>query len=550
MAKKDEEIISQKRGRNRVRSSSVEVNSIDTIKESPLFDDKENTFKETATDELSEAVLELESIKSRTDNSKQTEHKNNSIQKDKEQKHNKTSKKSEGGDEAEENDGPVTKTLSFALKIMVFVVLVIIVITCAVVYKQNRDTDAKYAKIEEYSRYIDGYFQVTNEGSMDLYEGYFTDKTRIAEEYEYFQDGVYQENARKLITALLSTLSVEYNTTSNGTKDVSDDSNVMISHIDFEEFKEFIYNRSKDIRTDVKNLKTGTPKDRQLIKNYIMSNMADYIGECTTRVQESAIITVYKDKKTDKKTLDPSIDEKIYNMVLNTKDIEDIFNIYYDIIKKDIKDEDYTEYCKRMDKKYGSGKKTRDLFVESYIFDLDYKKENGISKIVGDGSLENPAAIGTEVESVYKAKIKNKKGRRKTKKCKILVSVDKAYIGEDAIAYANSLDSRNRGLSMDLTGTLMILDVSIKNMTKNKFTIDSNFGAVDEYGNLYYSTGEVYGMKRVATIKKYGTVKMQYYILCDKLDTKTAIYGADFDKKIPYVYFNVIQQYTGNKEQQ
>lgn len=524
MAKKEQMIMQQNRGRVRDRGSSAPRDDETSLK--ATSQSIELNKNGTATDSMSEAVLESEKkVTPRIEP-------NSTVKVEKPE-----------GSSAE-------KTLSLVIKLLAFFIILIVLVIIFTVVRQNKITRDKYAKVEEYTQYIDGYFQVMNEANIDVYQGYFDTNTKIAEEYEYFQDGVHAESSKKLLGSLLSTVSIQYNTAPNGMKDVSETSNVTLSYIDYNALKQIIFEDASSIKLGVKDIKTGTPKDRQIIKTFILENLSEYVSESNVRVQESAIIDIVNTKvdKVSYRYLDSSIDEKIYSTVLKSEGLVAIFDLYYDIIRGDIKKgEDFETYEERMDKKYIEGGKSRESYVEEYIYDVDYKAENGISKLVGEGTLDKPASISTEVESVYKATVKTKKGY-KTKKCKVLVSVDKAYVGEDAIAYANSLDARNRGLTLDLTGTIMILDVSIKNLTKEKFNIVSNFGVVDEYGNLFYSTGKIYGMRDTASLKKYGTAKMQYYILCDTLDTKTLIYGADFNKKIPYVYFNTIQEYVSTDE--
>lgn len=469
---------------------------------------------------------------------------------DKSKKKNDKEENDEDYEELETGIDKLSKGLNKFIKILAFGLFAVVAIAVVGNIRSNKKLEEAEAKRTEYEQYLDGFIVALNEGNKESINNYFSEESLIGEEFEYFQDGVYMENSIKLLQAILSTVSFDYCLTDTGKADAGLQTNLNIKYIDYDELAESVFSDAKGISEGAKAIKTKTQLDKQILKNYCLGYLADEIKGRVGNAKVSYTVNIneeVQDKKVVSRTIAQDVDQKIESLLFESESLTLCYRIMTDAIKGKIEDGmTYSEYITSLDKeRLTDGLSDEKNYIKDNQFGVLVKQEEGINKLCGDGTPSNMATIGTEVQSIYKAKVKkkNKKGKTKTvsKNCKILININEIYSGDNAIVYANSISTANRGLSSNLTGKLFIIDYTISNLSNYTFKVKNNMGVVDDFGNQFYSTGKIHGLKESGTLKKKGSITLQYYILCDNLETKYLVYGIDFKKKYPYVWFNAIQ---------
>lgn len=454
----------------------------------------------------------------------------------------------------EEEAIKITNGINRIIKIVALAILIVVVIIVVNQIRAMKKLESDEATRQKYETYLNEYEGALNDGDKDMIQRYFKDQSLISEEFDYFQDGVYKDNSVELIKSILKTVSFDYELTSAGRPNTNVVTNLTVKYIDFEALARSIFEDSTGIRESAKSVKTKTQLDRQILKNFSLKYLADKISGMKVSAEKKCTVNIlkYGSKKASMEYISNDFDKELDTLLFENEEINLSYKIITDAIKGKIKQGDsYEEYINKLDKLKTTGV---DIDKNNYIkdgqFGVTTKESNGVSKTCGEGTPESMASVGTEMQSIYRATVikKNKSGKtiKKKKNCKVLISVNKVYSGQDAIDYANSVSNMNRGLSSNLTGKLMIVDYTICNLTKETFHVDNNMGIVDSSGNPFYSTGKVYGVKTEGTLKKNGSLNLQFYILCDNIETKYLIYGVDFKKKYPYVWFNCVQSCFGD----
>lgn len=152
---------------------------------------------------------------------------------------------------------------------------------------------------------------------------------------------------------------------------------------------------------------------------------------------------------------------------------------------------------------------------------------------VGDGTVKYPAGIGTPiitkclgVDGVYHD---------------VEVAMQGYWVGEDAIDYAESFSSRNRGFTTSSVVQLICFEFTIKNLENVTVTLNSELTLCDKNANISSRTGTMYGFSNEnITIKAGETVRINDWASSTELQQKYAGWGKTFGRQYDMVYFDCL----------
>lgn len=160
----------------------------------------------------------------------------------------------------------------------------------------------------------------------------------------------------------------------------------------------------------------------------------------------------------------------------------------------------------------------------------------GIIADLGDGSLENPAAIGTSIlTSVIK---KNSKG--KYTKYPIRVRMVEYGVSEDAISWFESINEKNRGIDISSEVQFCYYKFEVTNLSNKTLTIKDNSALCDSSAMLSARTGTIFGVKDKIKLKPDETGIIESWNKSTELNKKYVVWGADFERQESLVWFRVL----------
>lgn len=201
------------------------------------------------------------------------------------------------------------------------------------------------------------------------------------------------------------------------------------------------------------------------------------------------------------------------------------------------KDKKKTEEPVKMNQELMIGRR----WCGAHYLQTGYKNEKGELEVImpqrGDGTLEKPATINTSILTYVLSK--DKKGKEIA--TPIRVELVKLLTGDECLKDLADHDSRNRGLDESSQTRYASLAFKVTNLSKNKLTIKDNSSLADQSGNLSGRTGTVYGLTTSATLNKGESAIIESWVSSTELDRKYLIWGADFNKKSPNIYFGVFK---------
>lgn len=152
---------------------------------------------------------------------------------------------------------------------------------------------------------------------------------------------------------------------------------------------------------------------------------------------------------------------------------------------------------------------------------------------VGDGSVENPAGIGTPI--ITKAIGADGKYHD------VEVTLEGYWKGEDAINYAEKFSERNRGFTTVSVVQLITFEVTIKNLEDVAVTIDSEMTLCDRNANISSRTGTMYGFSNEGiTLEPGESIMVNDWASSTELEQKYACWGRTFGRQFSTVYFDCL----------
>lgn len=177
-----------------------------------------------------------------------------------------------------------------------------------------------------------------------------------------------------------------------------------------------------------------------------------------------------------------------------------------------------------------------------------YRLSTGKTKVnpqLGDGTLDNPASVGTGV--LYTQGV-NKDG--KVVDAPIRVQLSEFRVGGDAIKWYEDHDARNRGFDVRSNVVQVGMVFTITNLSNEKLTIHDDSSISDDNGNLASRTGTVYGLQDTVTLEPGQSGKLESWTGAQAITGKDIIWGASYmqDKNRMPVYFRVLALAKGDNQ--
>ena len=160
----------------------------------------------------------------------------------------------------------------------------------------------------------------------------------------------------------------------------------------------------------------------------------------------------------------------------------------------------------------------------------------------GGGTLDDPADLNTPI--LTSVIVKGEDG--KDKEIPIKVSLLKVSYGSDAIKDIMKADIRNRGLDPNSSTKYIYTKWRIENLSSESIRVDSNSALADKEGNVSAKTGVMYGLDDYADLKPYQYTELEDWYSSTELTEKYLVWGKDFDKRVPLVWFKALRG-TGDK---
>ena len=172
--------------------------------------------------------------------------------------------------------------------------------------------------------------------------------------------------------------------------------------------------------------------------------------------------------------------------------------------------------------------------MENYyvVKDSEGNETVGISANIGDGTLENPAGINTEiVTSVFDGKCKESP---------IKVELIEYGVSEDAINWFEAKDERNRGIDVQSEVQYCYFVFRVTNLSNKELVISDNSTLCDSNANVSSRTGTIYGLKDTAVLKPDESGIIESWNKSTELNKKYVIWGNDFARRTNPVWFRVL----------
>lgn len=200
-------------------------------------------------------------------------------------------------------------------------------------------------------------------------------------------------------------------------------------------------------------------------------------------------------------------------------------------------------------KKYDENMLMSTSWCGSYYLLNDYKDSSGkvksIEAEVGDGSIENPAGLNTGVVTSVVSKKVDSSGKEVKVSLPIKVKLVDFKVSKDALNYFETKDTRNRGYDVKSGVQYASYIFEVTNLSDEVLNISDNSSLSDGLANLAPRTGTVYGLQSSVSLKPHETGIVESWGNSTELNKKYLIWGADFNREYPVVYFRVLM---GNLE--
>lgn len=162
-----------------------------------------------------------------------------------------------------------------------------------------------------------------------------------------------------------------------------------------------------------------------------------------------------------------------------------------------------------------------------------------ISAEVGDGTIENPAGLDTDVVTSIIV-TEEEDGKQVEKKYPIRVRMTDFGVSEDAIKWFEDQDVRNRGLDVTSEVQYVYYTFEVTNMSDKELVIPDNSSLADKNANVASRTGVMYGITESVTLKPDETAVIESWSRSTELNKRYVIWGADFARREEPVWFRVL----------
>lgn len=152
---------------------------------------------------------------------------------------------------------------------------------------------------------------------------------------------------------------------------------------------------------------------------------------------------------------------------------------------------------------------------------------------VGDGSIEHPAGIGTTIITKVLCTDGNYHDVR--------VALMGYWIDQNAIDYAESFSTKNKGFTTQSVIRLISYEVEIENLENAPITFETTeMTLCDQNSNITARTGTLYGYTETTTLQPGEKKFINDWGASTELDQKYVCWGKSFGRVYPMVYFNIL----------
>lgn len=209
----------------------------------------------------------------------------------------------------------------------------------------------------------------------------------------------------------------------------------------------------------------------------------------------------------------------------------------------DKKDKEGQEEPEKYDSKLIMSK----LWCGSYYLQNEYQEidEYGnpvnveISAMLGEGTLEDPAGLNTDVLT-YVIYPPDEGSTEEYSLKPIKIRLTDFGVSKDAIDWFESKDVRNRGIDLDSEVQYCYCTFEITNMSDIPLVVPDNFSLCDVNANLHSRTGELFGLVGELSLEPDETATIETWGMSTSLNKQYVIWGKDFDRRVEPVWFRVL----------
>lgn len=171
-------------------------------------------------------------------------------------------------------------------------------------------------------------------------------------------------------------------------------------------------------------------------------------------------------------------------------------------------------------------------FIGAYYCQNQYDGSFSPDVKIGDGSLENPAGVGTPIVT----KCLGTDGKYHDVK----VTLMGYWKGQDAIDYALSFSEKNRGFDVNSVVQLICYEIKVENLEDKKFSFDSEMFLSDRNSNQSQRAGTMYGFTSSEKLKGHQSVIINDWDTSTEIDQKYVCWGSSFNRKYDVIYFRAL----------
>ena len=179
------------------------------------------------------------------------------------------------------------------------------------------------------------------------------------------------------------------------------------------------------------------------------------------------------------------------------------------------------------------------IWCGAYYLKNEYRPTTGssvgITPMVGDGSINNPAGLNTPVLTKWLSKEEGN-----IKQYDIRVELVEFGVSQDALNYFQSKDTQNRGYDVTATLQYFYAVFSITNLSDDTLTITDDSALCDKNANASNRTGNIYGMTDTVTLQPGEEGYIETWGRSMELPKKYLIWGKSFERLLDPVWFRVL----------
>lgn len=163
-----------------------------------------------------------------------------------------------------------------------------------------------------------------------------------------------------------------------------------------------------------------------------------------------------------------------------------------------------------------------------------------ITAELGNGTFKNPAGFNTSIITYIFVNQEDENGKTKRVAQPIRVKLIDYKVSQDALDYFESKDERNRGYDIKSEVQYASFTFEITNLSDVELTVYDDSSLADKQANMAPRTGTVYGLQDSVTLKPDETGVIESWGSSTELNTKYLVWGSDFKRKKPVVWFRVL----------